>query len=119
MVTMGGLLGSLWRFLITIVVSAIVIWVAQKVVLPSRKEKQFVSAVALAFLWAIIDAVLDLIFSFLHLGVIGWLVTLVVWVWVLKSWFDIGWGAAALISFVAWIISLILGILWGIVSVLT
>ncbi len=118
MVAVGGLLGSLWRFLITVVVSAVVLWIAQKIVLPDKEEQPFLSALLLALVWAVIDAVLNGVFSFLHLGLLGWIVTLVLWIWILKSWFDVDWWTAALISFVAWIISLLVGALWGIIRIL-
>ncbi len=111
-------LGAIGRFLITIIVSAIVIWIAQKVVLPASKEKSFLSVTALALIWAIVDSILSAIFSFIHFGILGTLITLLAWIWILKVWFDIGWIKAILVSFIAWVISIILGLLWGLVRLI-
>ena len=117
-VMLGGTLEIIGKFLITVIVSAIVLWIAQKVVLPTSKEKSFLSVTALALIWAIIDGILDGIFSFIHLGILGSLISLLIWIWVLKVWFDIGWIKAILISFTAWIISLVLGLLWGLAKLI-
>ncbi len=114
-----GALEIVGKFIITVIVSAIVLWIAQKIVLPTSEEKSFLSVTALALIWAIIDGVLGGIFSFIHFGILGSLITLLIWIWVLKVWFDIGWIKAILISFIAWIISFIFGLLWGLIKLIT
>lgn len=113
-----SLAASAWRFLVTLVVSAIVLWIAQKIVLPGRKEQSFVSVLALAFVWSIIDIILGYIFAFLPLGILEWIIELIIWIWILKAWFDVGWLTASVISIVAWIISMILGFFLGILSLI-
>ncbi|MDK2372237.1 MAG: hypothetical protein QI197_02545 [Candidatus Korarchaeota archaeon] len=109
MVSMTGIFGSLVRFLVTLVVSAVVLWLAQKIVLPEKKERSFLSALALAFVWSVIDFVLGIIFVLLPLWILEKILIIVIWIWVLKVWFRVGWLTAAAISVVAWIISAVIG----------
>ena len=107
---------GLLSFIFTLIVSACVIWLAQKIVLPRHKEKGILSVLALAFLWSLIEFVLSLIFSIIPLGVIEGIVVLILWIWVLKAWFNVGWLQAAAIALVAWIIMLVAGFFLGIGS---
>ncbi len=109
MISMTGIFGSLVRFLVTLVVSAVVLWLAQKIVLPEKKERSFLSALALAFVWSVIDFVLGIIFVLLPLWILEKILIIVIWIWVLKVWFRVGWLTAAAISIVAWIISAVIG----------
>ncbi|MCC6029531.1 MAG: hypothetical protein LM591_05285 [Candidatus Korarchaeum sp.] len=106
-------ISGLLSFIVTLVVSAVVIWLAQKIVLPREKEKGIISVLALAFVWSIIEFLLSFIFSIIPLGVLEGLIVLILWIWVLKSWFNVGWLQAAGISLVAWIIMLLIGFFLG------
>ncbi|RLG43834.1 MAG: hypothetical protein DRN78_01170 [Thermoproteota archaeon] len=110
------MLTEILRFLVSLIVSAIVLWAAQKIVLSDMEEKPFSSVVALAFVWAIVDAVLGFIFSVIRIPILGYLITLIAWIWILKSWFDVGWGKAILIAVIAWIISVILVAILGLLG---
>ncbi|MEM2490069.1 MAG: hypothetical protein QXD92_03010, partial [Candidatus Korarchaeum sp.] len=63
-------MSAVWGFIVTLIVSSVVIWVAQKVVLPRERERDFLSVLALAFIWSIIESVLYFIFSFTPLGIL-------------------------------------------------
>lgn len=102
-------------FAVTLVVSTLVLWLAQKIVLPREKEKGFLSVLALAFIWSIAEAVLYYVFLITPLGVLEKLITLLIWIWVLKAWFRIGWLQAAMISLVGWLIMLIVKFLMGLI----
>jgi len=106
-------ISGLLSFIVTLVVSAVVIWLAQKIVLPREKEKGIISVLALAFVWSIIEFLLSFIFSIIPLGVLEGLIVLILWIWVLKSWFNVSWLQAAGISLVAWIIMLLIGFFLG------
>lgn len=108
-----------WGFLVTLIVSSIVIWLAQKIVLPREKEKGFPSVFALAFIWSILESVLNFVFSFTPLGFLEKLITLLLWIWVLKVWFDVGWLKAAMISLVGWLIMLLVKLLLGLLTLST
>ncbi len=118
MISMTGILGSLVRFLVTLVVSAVVLWLAQKIVLPEKKEQPFLSALALAFVWSVIDFLLGIIFALLPLWILEKIIVIVIWIWVLKAWFKVGWLTAAAISIVAWIISAVIGFFLAILHLL-
>jgi len=87
--------------LLDFIVNAIVLWLAQKFVLPTEKEKGILSVAALALIGAVLTTLLSLI------PLIGPLIALIVWIWLIKSWFDIGWGQAILIAIVAFILGII------------
>ncbi len=103
--------GALFKLLLSIVTSAVVIWAAQVLVLPKEKEKPFSSVLGLAIVWAIIDFLFNRVLGpliripYFHL-VLG-VIVLVVWLLLLKYWFDVGWGHAILISVVAWILNIL------------
>ncbi len=109
---------ALARFVITLLVSAVVLWLAQKVVLPDKKEQSFLSVLALAFVWSVIDLVLAIAFAILPLWIIEKLIEIVVWVWVLKAWFRVSWLTAAAISVVAWIISGVVGLFLALIHLI-
>ena len=112
----------IFRTLISLIVSAVVIWAAQIFVLPKEKEKPFISVLGLAIVWAIIDLIfnkiLSSLFRFPLSRLILGIVVLVLWLLLLKSWFNVGWGHAILISIVAWILNLIVLIILGIARML-
>lgn len=101
------------RFVITLIMSAAVIWLAQKIVLTKEKEKGFLSVLALALVWALIENLLYYFFWLTSLGFLERLVTLVIWIWVLKSWFKVGWFQASIISLIAWVLNLTVAFFLG------
>lgn len=103
-------------FIVTLLLSSIIIWLSQKLVLPRDKEKGFLSVLALAFIWSIIESILNLIFSFTPLGPLEKLITLLLWIWVLKSWFGVGWLRAAIISLIAWFITILVKLFLGLLA---
>ncbi|MDW8035343.1 MAG: hypothetical protein RMI85_02680 [Candidatus Korarchaeum sp.] len=102
-----------WSFVVTLIVSSVVIWLAQKIVLPREKEKGFLSVIALAFIWSIVEAILYHIFSLTPLGILEKLVTLLIWIWILKAWFRVSWFQASMISLIGWLIMLLAKFLLG------
>ncbi|HIE23166.1 MAG TPA: hypothetical protein EYP68_02940 [Candidatus Korarchaeota archaeon] len=97
----------LLRFIVGLIVNAVVLWVSQIVVLPKEKEKGFLSVLMLALIGAIVTSFLALI------PLIGWLIGLIVWIWLIKSWFDVGWFQAIAIAVLAFIIGIIIGVVLG------
>ncbi len=115
-------IAALFRAIISLIVSAVVIWAAQIFVLPKEKEKPFISVLGLAIVWAIVDfifnKVLLALFRFPLSRLILGIVVLILWLLLLKSWFNVGWGHAILISVVAWILNIIVLIVLGIARML-
>jgi len=109
-------LQAVLSFIVTLLLSSIIIWLSQKLLLPRDKEKGFLSVLALAFIWSIIESILYLIFSFTPLGPLEKLITLLLWIWVLKSWFGVGWLRAAIISLIAWFITILVKLFLGLLA---
>ncbi len=103
----------LLRFIIGLIVNAIVLWISQIIVLPKEKEKGFLSVLMLALIGAIVTSFLALI------PFIGWLIGLIVWIWLIKSWFDIGWLQAIAIAVLAFIIGVVISAILGLGVLMT
>ncbi len=95
------------RFVIGLIINAIVLWISQIVVLPKDKERSFLSVLMLALIGAVLTSLLSLI------PPIGWLIGLLAWIWLIKSWFSIGWFQSIAIAVLAFIIGIIVSMLLG------
>ncbi|RLG51178.1 MAG: hypothetical protein DRO00_07590 [Thermoproteota archaeon] len=95
------------RFIIGLIINAVVLWISQIVVLPKEKERSFLSVLMLALIGAILTSLLSLI------PLIGWLIGLIAWIWLIKSWFNIGWFQSIAIAVLAFIIGVIISTLLG------
>ncbi len=118
---MVSLIAMALKALISLLVSAAVIWAAQIIVLPKEKEKPFTSGRGLAIVGAIVDFLFARWTALLGFGMGGFLikvVVLVLWLLLLKSWFNVGWGHAILISIVAWVLNLIALVALGLIRLL-
>jgi hypothetical protein len=62
-----------------------------------KEKAKFTDALWIVVLGVIINAVLSMFVS----GLLGLLVTLVVWVWLIKHFFDTVWSKAALVGIIA------------------
>ena len=75
--------------------------------LPKEKERSFLSVLMLALIGAILTSLLSLI------RLIGWLIGLIAWIWLIKSWFNIVWFQSIAIAVLAFIIGVIISTLLG------
>ena len=96
--------------LATFVANVIALWLAQRFVLPKEKEKGLLSVTLLSLIGAVLNVLLVK-----FIPVIGFLVAIVVWIWLIKVWFDIGWGYAIVIAIVAFIVGIVLSAIVGLV----
>ncbi len=87
------------------IISAIAVWVSQKIVLEERKEKGFVSCLGLTLSGTILGWILGFI------PLIGWLLSIITWLLLIKVWFDISWLRALVIAILAWIILIIMNVI--------
>lgn len=101
----GPELSAIVHFLVVWLVSAFVIWLSSKAFAP-QKAHFGVAAVA-----AIVGAAIFTIFSgrFLYS-----LIALVLWLFILKSLYNVSWGRSFLIALGAWIIGAIVGWILGV-----
>ncbi len=104
----GGLTLAPIVAIATFVANVIALWLSQRFVLPSEKEKGLLSVVLLSIIGAVLSYILIRFIPF-----IGLLVAIVVWIWLIKVWFDIGWGHAIVIAIVAFVLGIILSALVG------
>jgi len=99
---------SITAVIVEIIVGAIilapVLWLVGRAIV--GKSASLMHAVWIVVLGVIINAVLG---AFVH-GLLGLLVTLVVWVALIKQFFKTGWGKAAVVGIVAIIVLAIIAI---------
>ncbi len=95
---------SLLGFLVAWLISAIIIYVASKLL---WERQGFLTAVLAALVGAIIYAIA----GFLIPGIIGSLLALLGWLIALRYLYRIGWLRAALMALIIWIFALIVGLL--------
>ncbi len=101
------------RLVVGFLINALVLWIAQKAVLPSDKEKGLLSVAALALLGSVVSWFLSAVIPF---WLLYELVYLAVWIWMIAKWFDVGYVLAAAIAFVAWLVHLAVGLVIGAVK---
>jgi hypothetical protein len=98
---------SLWGTILQIIVSVIIIspilWLVGRSMVGGAKAK-FTDAIWIIVLGVIINVILG---TFVH-GTIGFIVTLIVWIALIKHFFDAGWGKAILIGIIAIIVLIII-----------
>ena len=96
-----------------VTVISIVLWASGRSLVGNEKAK-FTDAIWITVLGLIVGAVVQNIIPFL-----GWLLALIIWLALIRHFFDTGWGRAFLIALLAIIIfvvtAVVLGLLFGIV----
>jgi len=96
--------------LATFVANVIALWLAQRFVLPKEREKGLLSVVLLALIGAVLNVILVK-----FIPAIGFLVAIVIWIWLIKVWFDIGWGHAIVIAIAAFVLGIALSAIVGLI----
>ena len=97
---LAALLAVLVGFLIGLVIIGGVIYVAGRMVVGERARLG--SAVTIAFLGVVLGGLIGII-----LPVIGWIIALVVWIYLIKRFFSCGWPAAfgvGLLAVIIWVV---------------
>ena len=95
---------------ITIVINALVVWFAGKSMVGSEKAK-FTDAVWIVILGSVIGGALNAFIS----GIAGTIVVIILWLLLIKHFFDCGWGKALIIAIIAAIIMVIVGFILGLI----
>lgn len=100
------------ELVIKIVVLAPAFWLAGRALVDKDKAK-FVDAVWIVILGTLIGG----IFSFFEIyGFIAWIIQLVLWLGLVKHFFDTDWIKAFIISVLAIIILIVVGVILGIIG---
>ncbi|MBO3803358.1 MAG: hypothetical protein JTT11_05715 [Candidatus Brockarchaeota archaeon] len=108
---------NLDALLIHVVINAIilgpVLWLSGRALVGKEKAK-FTDGLWIAALGTVIGTVLGSMFS----GIIAAAIILVVWLGLIKHFFDCGWGKAILIALIAVAIFIAIGIILGLIGFL-
>jgi hypothetical protein len=96
---MSPVLVGLLSIIVGWIVSALSLFLAGRVI--SGKEASLGEALLIALVGPIIVGITGSVTTLLVGPVIGLLVSLLIWLWVIKSVFGVGWGSAFLISILA------------------
>ena len=94
--------------LISVVINSLVVWFAGKSMVGANKAK-FSDAVWIVVLGSLIGGALNALLS----GILGTIVVLLLWLYLIKHFFDCGWLKALIIAIIAVIIMVIVGFMIG------
>ena len=101
---MVSIAATIAEIIVGAIILAPVLWLVGRAIV--GKTASFMHAIWIVVLGVIINAVLG---AFVH-GLVGLLVTLVVWVFLIKEFFKTGWVKAAVVGIVAIIVLAIIAI---------
>ena len=110
LVSLSGdaLIASVVSFLVTLLAMAFVLYVAGRMVVGEKAT--FGSAITIALVGSIVAFILNLL-----LPILGGVIALLAWWYLIKSQFDTGWLAAFAIGILAVIVSVIVSIVVSII----
>jgi hypothetical protein len=99
----GTAMSILVQIIVGVIIIAPILWLVGRSLVGKEKAK-FSHAIWIVVLGIIINAVLGMFIQ----GTLGFIVTLIVWVALIKQFFQAGWGHAILIGIVAIIVLVII-----------
>lgn len=102
MAVVGDLTSIIIQIIVGVIIVSPILWLIGRSMV-GRDKAKFTDAIWIVVLGTIINAVLG---AFVH-GALGFIVTLIVWVALIKHFFDAGWGKAILIGIVAIIVLIV------------
>ena len=97
------LMGIVIQIIVSVIIISPILWLVGRSMVGGAKAK-FTDAIWIVVLGIIINVILG---TFVH-GTIGFIVTLIVWIALIKHFFDAGWGKAILIGIIAIIVLIII-----------
>ena len=98
-----SVMGTIIEIIVGVIIVSPVLWLVGRAMVGGAKAK-FTDAIWIVVLGIIINTILG---TLVH-GAIGFIVTLIVWVALIKQFFDAGWGKAIVIGIVAIIVLIII-----------
>ena len=99
-------MGIIIQIIIGIIIVAPILWLVGRSMVGKEKAK-FTDAIWIVALGIIINAILG---TWVH-GLLGFIVTLIVWVALIRHFFDTGWLKALLIAVVLVVVMVIIGLI--------
>ena len=91
------------QVIVGVIIVSPVLWLVGRSMVGKQKAK-FTDAIWIVVLGIVINAILG---TYVH-GVVGLAVTLIVWILLIKHFFDAGWGRAILIGVIAIIVLVVI-----------
>jgi len=107
-----SLMGTILQIIVSVIIISPVLWLVGRSMVGGAKAK-FTDAIWIVVLGIIINVILG---TFIH-GAVGFIVTLIVWVALIKHFFDAGWGRAILIGIVAIIILIVISVVLALLGI--
>jgi len=104
--------GLIIQLIVSAIIVSPVLWLVGRWLIGKEKAK-FTDAIWIVVLGVIIGTILG---NFVH-GTIGFIVTLIIWLGLIKHFFDCGWLKAFLIAIVAIIVFIIIATILGLLGV--
>lgn len=101
-----GILNVVISIVINVIVQSLFVWLAGRALVGAEKAK-FTDAIWIVVIGAVIGGILGAF----EWGLIGTIISFILYLALIKHFFDCGWGRAFLIAIVAAIIQIIIGIL--------
>jgi hypothetical protein len=112
---MVDLMSMVIQIIVGIIIISPVLWLVGRWMVGKQKAK-FTDAIWIVVLGIVINAVLAGFVSGVLGGAIGVIVTLFVWVALIKHFFDAGWGKAILIGIVAVVVLIVIVLVLGLLG---
>jgi hypothetical protein len=106
------LMGTIVQIIVSVIIISPVLWLVGRSMVGGAKAR-FTDAIWIVVLGIIINAILG---TFIH-GAVGFIVTLIVWVALIKHFFDAGWGRAILIGIVAIIVLIVISVVLALLGI--
>lgn len=116
--TLPGILVTLFGLIILWIIVSIPVWLAGKAATAGKATfgDALLATLAGPIVYFIVSFVVDLFLGSL-IGstalIFGYILALIAWIWVFKASFQTGWLQAVLIAILAWIIFVVLSIIVG------
>ncbi len=98
---------NLVAFIIEVIVISLVLWASGRALVGKQKAK-FTDAIWITILGLLVGAAVQNI-----IPVVGWLLALIIWLALIKHFFDTGWGRSLLIAVLAIVIFIVIAIALG------
>jgi len=105
MAALDTLTSILVQIVAGVIIVAPILWLVGRSMVGGAKAR-FTDAIWIVLLGTIINAVLGM---FVH-GALGFIITLIVWILLIKHFFDAGWGKAILIGILAIVVLVIVAL---------
>jgi hypothetical protein len=99
MAIVGDLTSMIIQIIAGVIIVSPILWLVGRSMVGKEKAK-FTDAIWIVVLGTVINVVLG---AFVH-GAVGFIVTLIVWIALIKHFFDAGWGKAIIIGIIAIIV---------------